>query len=127
MITLFSLILMFVGSANWLTIGLLQFDFVAGLFGSQSNIFSRIIYVLVGIGAIIIAINLIKNKGKLKFNFKKMIKIADNSQKQNEPETHTHQNNSQNLAKVSTESGKDHGKELRDISNRLAEKQRKDK
>ena len=72
MITLIAFLLVLVGGANWLTIGLLQFDFVAGLFGSQSNIFSRIVYVLVGIGTIIITVNVIKNKGKLTFNFRKL-------------------------------------------------------
>ena len=70
MLALFSLILVLVGCANWLCIGLLQFDFVAGLFGSQSNIFSRIVYVIVGIAAIILAVNIIKNKGRIAFNFK---------------------------------------------------------
>ena len=72
MLTLFALILVLIGCANWLTIGLLQFDFVAGLFGSQSNIFSRIVYVIVGVAAVILTINIIKNKGKLAFNFKKL-------------------------------------------------------
>lgn len=72
MITLFAFLLLIIGSANWLTIGLLQFDFVAGLFGSQSNIFSRIVYVLIGVGAIITTVNVIKNKGKLVFNFRKL-------------------------------------------------------
>lgn len=72
MLALISLILVIVGCANWLTIGLLQFDFVAGLFGSQSNIFSRIVYVIIGIAAISLTINIIKNKGKIAFNFKKL-------------------------------------------------------
>lgn len=72
MFALISLLVVLVGCANWLTIGLLQFDFVAGLFGSQSNIFSRIVYVIVGVCAIILTINIIKNKGKIGFNFKKL-------------------------------------------------------
>ena len=72
MLALISLILVLVGCANWLTIGLLQFDFVAGLFGSQSSIFSRIIYVIVGVAAIVLTINIIKNKGRIGFNFKKL-------------------------------------------------------
>lgn len=72
MLTLFALILVLIGCANWLTIGLLQFDFVAGLFGSQSNIFSRIVYVIVGVAAVMLTVNIIKNKGKLAFNFKKL-------------------------------------------------------
>lgn len=74
MITLISFILVLVGCANWLTIGILQFDFVAGLFGSQANIFSRIVYVIIGVASIIVTINLIKNKGKLTFNLKKLNK-----------------------------------------------------
>lgn len=74
MIALISFILVLVGCANWLTIGILQFDFVAGLFGSQANIFSRIVYVIVGVASIIVTINLIKNKGKLTFNLKKINK-----------------------------------------------------
>ena len=72
MLALFALILVITGCANWLTIGLLQFDFVAGLFGSQSNIFSRIVYVIIGVAAVILTINIIKNKGKIGFNFKKL-------------------------------------------------------
>jgi len=79
MLTLFALILVLIGCANWLTIGLLQFDFVAGLFGSQSNIFSRIVYVIVGVAAVVLTINIIKNKGKLAFNFKKL-KIGKKSE-----------------------------------------------
>ena len=72
MLALISLLLVLIGCANWLTIGLLQFDFVAGLFGSQSSIFSRIIYVIVGVAAIVLTVNIIKNKGKIAFNFKKI-------------------------------------------------------
>ena len=74
MLTLISFILVLVGCANWLCIGLLQFDFVAGIFGSQANIFSRIVYVVIGVAAAIVVVNLIKNKGKLTFNMKKLKK-----------------------------------------------------
>ena len=72
MLGLFAFILVMVGAINWFCIGLLQFDFVAGLFGSQASIFSRIAYVAVGISAIIILFNLIKNKGKVVFNLSKI-------------------------------------------------------
>ena len=65
MITLISLIIVSVGIANWFTVGALQYDFVAGLFGSQANIFSRIVYVLVGIAGIFLAYSIIKNKGRV--------------------------------------------------------------
>lgn len=71
MLTLISFILTMVGAINWFCIGILQFDFVAGLFGSQSSIFSRIIYAIIGVGAIMVLINLIQNKGKIMFDFSK--------------------------------------------------------
>ena len=71
MLAFISFILVIIGSLNWFCIGILQYDFVAGLFGSQSNVFSRLIYTLVGIASIIVAVNLIKNKGKFVVSFKK--------------------------------------------------------
>lgn len=85
MLTLISLLLVLIGSTNWFCIGLLQFDFVAGLFGSQSSIFSRIVYFLIGVGAIYMTYTLIKNKGKLKFNFKRLKnKVAEKLSKSKE-------------------------------------------
>ena len=46
---LFSLTLVIIGALNWLLIGLFQFDLVAAIFGGQSAILSRIIYVIVGL------------------------------------------------------------------------------
>ena len=71
MLAFISFVLVIIGSLNWFCIGILQYDFVAGLFGSQSNVFSRLIYTLVGIASIIVAVNLIKNKGKFVVSFKK--------------------------------------------------------
>ncbi len=71
MLALISFIVVMVGAINWFCIGLLQYDFVAGLFGSQSSMFSRIVYIAVGLGALVLLYNLIENKGKIKFNFKK--------------------------------------------------------
>lgn len=54
-----------VGAINWLCIGLFQFDFVAGIFGSQAHFISRFIYTIIGICSIyMIAYALIK-KGNL--------------------------------------------------------------
>lgn len=47
-----ALTLVIIGAVNWLLIGLFSFDLVATLFGSMS-VFSRIIYVLVGIAGLI--------------------------------------------------------------------------
>lgn len=60
------------GGLNWLMIGALQYDFVAGLFGTQANIFSRIIYVFIGVFSVYILFVTIFSKGRLKlFNYKK--------------------------------------------------------
>ncbi len=92
MLGLFAFILIMVGAINWFCIGLLQFDFVAGLFGSQASIFSRIAYVAVGISAIIILFNLIKNKGKVVFNLTRLKtkfskKKEESKVTQSQPET----------------------------------------
>lgn len=47
-----ALTLVIIGALNWLLIGLFNFDLVAMLFGEMS-VFSRIIYVLVGISGLI--------------------------------------------------------------------------
>ena len=80
MLGLISFILVIIGGINWFCIGLLQFDFVAGLFGSQSSIFSRLVYIAVGLGVLVLLFNLIENKGQIKFNFKKHMKQAVNNE-----------------------------------------------
>lgn len=66
MISLICFILTLAGSINWFCIGVLQYDFVAGLFGSQANVFSRIIYAIIGISSIWLVVEVIKGKGRLK-------------------------------------------------------------
>lgn len=63
--TLICLGLLLIGGINWLSIGFLQYDFVAGLFGSQASIFSRIIYTIIGIAGLFFAFVVIKNNKKL--------------------------------------------------------------
>lgn len=65
MLRIIAFIVTILGGINWLAIGMLQYDFIAGLFGTQANIFSRIIYTLVGVSAIYIACIMIAHKGKL--------------------------------------------------------------
>ena len=47
-----ALALCIIGGINWGSIGFFQFDIVAWIFGGQDSAISRIIYVLVFIGAI---------------------------------------------------------------------------
>ena len=46
-----ALILMIIGSLNWLLVGLFQFNLVAWMFGAGS-ILARIVYSIVGIAAV---------------------------------------------------------------------------
>jgi uncharacterized membrane protein YuzA (DUF378 family) len=46
-----ALVLVIIGGLNWGLIGLFNFDLVAAIFGNMSSI-SRIVYILVGLGAI---------------------------------------------------------------------------
>lgn len=74
MLKIVAFILTVVGGINWLAIGMLQYDFVAGLFGTQANIFSRIIYTLVGVSAVYLTCIMIANKGRLTASNKKTTK-----------------------------------------------------
>ena len=47
-----ALILSVVGSLNWGLVGLFRFDLVAGLFGGQTALGSRIVYALVGLAGL---------------------------------------------------------------------------
>ena len=65
MLTIISFLLTLIGSVNWLLIGLLQYDFIAGIFGYQASVFSRIIYIIIGASSVILVYKLIKGKGNL--------------------------------------------------------------
>jgi len=52
-----SLILVAVGGLNWGLVGAFNFNLVATIFGDMSSI-SRIVYVLVGLSAIYVAVNI---------------------------------------------------------------------
>ncbi len=47
-----ALTILLIGGINWGSIGIFQFDLVAFIFGGQSGIVSRIIYVIVGLAAL---------------------------------------------------------------------------
>lgn len=71
MFTLIAFVITIIGCINWLLIGLLQYDFIAGFFGFQASIFSRIIYIIFGVAAVYIVIRTIANKGTFKVYEKK--------------------------------------------------------
>ena len=111
MLSLISFILVSIGCINWFTIGILQFDFVAGIFGSQSNIFSRLIYTLVGIASIIMIVNFVTNKGKFVISLKKADKEYEEFKEMKDSKKTT------NRRAMATESSEDFS-----ISNSLADK-----
>lgn len=83
MITLISFFVVLLGAFNWLSIGLMQYDFVAGIFGTQSSFLSRTIYILVGFAAIWLIVTTFLQKGRIKINdngFKKMGKKNQENQ-----------------------------------------------
>lgn len=47
-----ALILLIIGGVNWGLVGIFEFDLVAWLFGGQTAILSRIIYILVALSAV---------------------------------------------------------------------------
>lgn len=94
MVSLIALIILMIGGLNWFCIGALQYDFVAGLFGSQANIFSRLVYVIVGIASIIVGYYAIKNKGKV-VNFRKVKSMFS---KKKEKEDKVEQKNTSNYS-----------------------------
>lgn len=65
MLTIIAFALTIVGSINWLTIGLLQYDFIAGIFGYQASVFSRIIYIFFGVACAFLIFKLFKGKGTI--------------------------------------------------------------
>lgn len=47
-----ALSLLVIGGINWGSVGLFRFDLVAWIFGGQTAVVSRIIYVIVGLSAL---------------------------------------------------------------------------
>lgn len=58
----FSLILVIIGALNWLLIGLFGYDLVGAIFGGQMALFSRIIFVIVGLAGLWCINLLFKNR-----------------------------------------------------------------
>lgn len=85
MLTFISFFLSFFGTLNWFFIATFQYDIVAGFFGTQASLFSRIIYFLIGIAGFVLLVMAFKNKG--------YIKITENAFKKKQPQNNKPQNN----------------------------------
>ena len=66
MMNLLSILILIIGGLNWASIGFLQYDFVAGFFGTQASIFSRLIYICIGIATLYFIFMAFKYKGNIK-------------------------------------------------------------
>ena len=102
MISIIAFVLTIVGAINWFFIGILQYDFVAGLFGSQANLFSRIVYFLVGIAGIVVVANFISNKGKFMVSFANAQEDYNDMKRSSKPTTRKRR------LSAATESAKDY-------------------
>ncbi|MFQ6749603.1 MAG: DUF378 domain-containing protein, partial [Clostridia bacterium] len=65
MLKFFAFIFMWLGSLNWFFISAFQYDFVAGFFGTQSSLFSRVIYFVIGMAGFVMFFEAIKSRGKI--------------------------------------------------------------
>ena len=91
MITFLAFLITLAGSVNWLLIGLLQYDFVAGMFGYQASLFSRLCYILVGVAAMYLIIRIIANRGTFKI-YERRKKRQQNSQYYSSSNESNHEN-----------------------------------
>jgi uncharacterized membrane protein YuzA (DUF378 family) len=57
------LILIIIGGLNWLLVGIFDFNLVAAIFGAMS-IITKIVYILVGVGALYVVIFMLPKAGK---------------------------------------------------------------
>lgn len=105
MLTILSFIIVLFGALNWLSIGFFQYDIVAGLFGFQGSIFSRIVYIIIGISGLWLTYAVIRYKGRLTIkkslkNEKKLTPNQNNDQQNNnnqqmQDQQNQNQNNNQ--------------------------------
>ena len=65
MFNLIAFLITQIGAINWLCIGIFQFDFIAGIFGSQAHFISRFLYTIVGLCSIYLLIYCVIKKGNL--------------------------------------------------------------
>lgn len=77
MLTFVSFIIVMIGSLNWFFIAAFQYDFIAGVFGTQASLLSRLAYFIIGMASFVLIAMTIKSRGKLKVtenSFKQQIK-----------------------------------------------------
>lgn len=96
MLPFFSFLFMWLGSLNWFFIAAFQYDFIAGFFGTQSSLFSRLIYFIIGMAGFVMFFMMIKNKGNIKIfekPFRKNKKTVSEEKKNQEDEEYDNEYN----------------------------------
>lgn len=66
MLNFFSFLIVLIGCFNWFFIAAFQYDFIAGFFGTQSSLFSRLVYFVIGMAGFIMLFKTIQGQGTLK-------------------------------------------------------------
>ena len=84
MFNLVVLIIVIVGSLNWLAIGAFQFDVIAGIFGSQSVFIARFCYTLIGLAGIWFLLLVAIKKGQINLRKKNNVKNDSEIEKKDE-------------------------------------------
>lgn len=80
MFNLVCILVLIAGGLNWASIGFLQYDFIAGFFGTQASIFSRLIYIVIGICTIYFIFMCFKYRGRIKIIDRKTKTIENSNQ-----------------------------------------------
>ena len=78
MITFICFLITIFGCINWLSIGMLQYDIIAGFFGTQSSMFSRLVYIAFGFASLWMVVMAFKHKGKIHIFKNKLEKEPSN-------------------------------------------------
>ena len=109
MLGIISFILLVFGGINWLSIGLLQFDIIAGIFGTQSSVFSRIIYIIIGVATVYLTYISIAKKGVINLGFCRN-KIDKNVKPQNNQKNNNNNNQENNAENNENKSSENENK-----------------
>ncbi|MBE7075425.1 MAG: DUF378 domain-containing protein [Clostridiales bacterium] len=83
MMNLVAILILIIGGLNWASIGFLQYDFIAGFFGTQASIFSRLIYICVGLATLYFIFMIFKYKGRIKIIDRRKANQEPREQKEN--------------------------------------------
>ncbi len=66
MLNLIAILILIIGGLNWASVGFLQYDYIAGFFGTQASIFSRLLYIIIGVATLYFIFMIFKYRGNVK-------------------------------------------------------------